>query len=162
MIGVINMGIKCKVYTSEDISRFIDNELPHDLYLMMAKHLNQCSDCTMLAENYTNMSVIFRDHAHQEILKINNKKLKQNLVHNLKNLKPPKKRIKNISGFFGKNIYFKLASIAAILIISLYTFQGDHSSEPSAIVKSVDTDFASVMIIQTQKERHTIIWFSET
>lgn len=154
------MGKKCKAYTSEDISRFVDNELPHNLYHTLAQHLNHCPDCSRITEEYKTLSAVFRDHAHQEILKINPGKLKQKLAHTLQNSE--KKSLGNIFGFFGRNMYLKLASIAAILMISLYTFQGDHPTGPSAIVKSVDTNFASVMIIETQKEKHTIIWFSET
>ena len=154
------MGKKCKIYTSEDISRFVDNELPHNLYHALAQHLNHCPDCSRINEEYKTLSAVFRDQAHQEVLKIDPGKLKQKLAHTLQNSE--KKSLGNIFGLFGRNMYLKLASIAAILMISLYTFQGNHSAGPSAIVKSVDTDFASVMIIETQKEKHTIIWFSET
>jgi len=158
------MEKKCNDYTPEDISSFVDNELPYSLYHAMEQHLNHCQDCKRLAEAYTTMSAFFSDHAHQEILKIDPAKLEQKLAHTLENSKSKKKSPGNILGFFGKKIYFKLASISivAILMISLYTFHEDHPSGPSAIVKSVDTDFASVMIIETQKEQHTIIWFSET
>ena len=154
------MGKKCTVYTSEDISRFVDNEFPHSLYNKVAQHLNHCPNCSRMAKEYKTLSVIFNDHAHQKILKIDPAKLKQKLADALKNSE--KKPWGNIVSFFGKNIYLKLASIAAILMISLYTFIGYHPAGPSAIVTSVDTDFASVMIIETQKEKHTIIWFSET
>ena len=65
---------------------------------------------------------------------------------------------------FGKNIYLKLVSLAAVVMIGLFPFDEDllqNPSGPSAIVNSVDTEYASVMIIETQKEKHTIIWFSE-
>ena len=152
----------CNAYTPEDISRFVDNELPHNLYHALAQHLNLCSDCSRLAKEYRTLSAVFTDHADQEILKIDPTKLKQKLVLTIQNSE--KKSLGNTFGFFGKNIYLKLASIAAILMISLFTFQGGLFDPigPSAIVKSIDTDFASVMIIETQKEKHTIIWFSET
>jgi len=154
------MKKNCHAYTSEDISKFIDNELPYSLYHRIEQHLNTCPDCKLLAEEYRTLSAVFTDHVHQEILKIDPVKLKQKYRHTLENSE--KKSFGNIFGFFGKNIYLKLASIAAILMISLYTFIGNPPTGPSAIVKSVDTDFASVMIIETQKEKHTIIWFSET
>ena len=97
----------------------------------------------------------------QEIIKIDPAKLKQKLESTIEDSE--NKSLGNIFGLFSKNINLKLASIAAILMIGLYTFQGSMFDPPgpSAIVKSIDTDFASVMIIETQKEKHTIIWFSE-
>ncbi len=108
------------------------------------------------------LRIQFPVNVDQEVLKIDRARLKQKLDQTFKNSQ--KKSFGNIFGTFGKNIYLKLASIAAILMISLYTFQGGlfTPSGPSAIVKSVDTDFTSVMIIETQNKKHTIIWFSET
>ncbi|MCD4721136.1 MAG: zf-HC2 domain-containing protein [Desulfobacula sp.] len=154
----------CNKYTSEDISRFVDNELPRDRYHTLKQHLHHCPDCSLLIEQYKSISAVFNDHADQQGLKIDAAKLKQKFNTAIQNSK--KKSLENVFGFFGRNIYLKLASITAILMISLFMFQGDGDlfdpAGPSAIVKSVDTDFASVMIIETQKEKHTIIWFSET
>ncbi|RLC03009.1 MAG: hypothetical protein DRH34_06420 [Deltaproteobacteria bacterium] len=144
----------CSRYRSEDISRFVDNELSQARYHELAKHLRDCPDCRSLVEKYKNLTVMFNDHAGHTGLKIDPAALKQNLVLTTQS------SLKKILG----NIYLKLASIAAILIISLFWFQGGmfRSTGPSAIVTSVDTDFSSVMIIETQKKKHTIIWFSET
>ncbi len=70
----------------------------------------------------------------------------------------------NIFGFSKKYILVKLTSIAMISLISLFILQKAlfTPTGPSAIVKYVDTDYSSVMIIETQKEQHTIIWFNET
>ena len=150
----------CDKYTAEDISRFIDNELPRDQYHAVAQHLIHCPVCSRLVERYRSISSVINDHADQAVLRIDPVKLKQKIVQ--QNSKETFSR--NIFRFFTKNIYLKLASIAAIVIFSLLPFQGAlfGPTGPSAIVKYVDTDFASVMIIETQKEQHTIIWFSET
>ena len=152
----------CGKYSSEDLNRFVDNELPRDRYHELSLHLHHCPDCSLLIEQYKSISIVFNDHADQQELKIDPAKLKQKLDRTPE--KSQKKSLENAFGFFGKNIYLKLASITAILMISLFTFQGGlfDPAGPSAIVKSVDTEFASVMIIETQKDKHTIIWFSET
>lgn len=152
----------CSKYSSEDISRFVDNELPRDRYHELARHLHHCPDCRLLIEQYKSISIVFNHHADQQKLKIDPAKLKQKCDRALQNSQ--KKSLKTAFGFFGKNIYLKLASITVILMISLFAFQGSlfDPAGPSAIVKSIDTEFASVMIIETQKEKHTIIWFSET
>ncbi len=149
------MKTTCNKYTSEEISKFVDNELDKDQYHELVQHIDGCSGCKGLVERYKTLSSAFNNHVSQQDLKIDPARLEQKLQ---------KKSLGNIFGFFGKNKYLKLASITAILMVSLFAFQGDLFSPtgPSAIVKSVATDFASVMIIETQKEKHTIIWFSET
>jgi anti-sigma factor RsiW len=156
------MGKKCTIYKPEEISRFVDKELPPDHYQKLAQHLTHCKDCNRLVQHYRAISLAFNRHADQQKLKIDPDQLTRKLALSVKT--SPEKSYNFFLGYFGKNIYLKFASIAAILVISLFMFQGDLilPSGPSAIVKSVDTDFASVMIIETQKEKHTIIWFSET
>lgn len=153
----------CSKYSFEDINRFVDNEFPQDRCHELIRHLPHCPDCSLLIEQYKSISIVFSDHADQQKLKIDPEKLKHKLNQGLENSQ--KNLLKNISGFFGKNIYLKLASITAILVISLFASQGGglfDPAGPSAIVTSVDTEFTSVMIIETQKNKHTIIWFSET
>ncbi len=154
----------CEKYTSLEISCFVDNELAQDQYNTLEQHIDNCPDCKKLVDQYQSMSSVFINQADQVVSKIDKEKFKQK-IPDKKVIKNSKKgSLGNIFGIFGNNIYLKLASITAILMISLYTFQGDlfAPSGPSAIVKSIDTDFASVMIFETQKEKHTIIWFSET
>ena len=156
------MKKSCNKYTSEDISRFVDNELSENQYHALTQHIIHCPACSRLVEQYRSISDVFNEHAEQEILKIDRTGLKQKIEYATQNSKGTS--LGNVFGFFGKNIYLKLTSITAIVMIGLFTFQGDllGPSGPSAIVKYVDTDFSSVMIIETQKEQHTIIWFSET
>ncbi|NOX35880.1 MAG: hypothetical protein GXP56_19490 [Deltaproteobacteria bacterium] len=152
----------CSRYTPEKISRFVDNELSQDQYYAVSQHIIHCPDCNRLAGQYKSLSAVFNDHADQQKLQINPDRLRQKLLQNTPCSK--KNLLGNILVFFSKNIYLQLASIAVILIICLFSFQGSlfGPTGPSAIVTSVDTDFTSVMIIETQKEKHTIIWFSET
>jgi len=64
----------------------------------------------------------------------------------------------------GKKIYLQMASFAAILVMSMAFLQDQkvvfHS--PSAIVNSIDGDMASVMILETREQHHTIIWYKES
>jgi len=156
------MKKQCTKYTLEEISRFIDNELPQDQHAALAKHHVHCPYCNQIVEQYQSITDVYKEHLNRIPLEIDTLKIKEKFGQTLKNSK--KKSKGSMFGFFGKYIYLKLASITAIVMIGLYTFQGGFfdPSGPSAIVKSVDTDFASVMIIETQKEKHTIIWFSET
>ncbi len=143
----------CDKYTSEEISRFIDSELSLEKYQALEKHLLHCTDCNAIVQNYMAMSTTFSNHTEQQISQIDTQQIK---THLHKAMQKPKTS--------SSHLYLKLASFAIVIMISLFTFQDTifSSPGPSAIVKSVDTDFASVMIIETQKKRHTIIWFTET
>ncbi len=156
------MKKSCSQYTPEDISMFVDNELSRDKYQGLVQHLEQCSHCSSLVKNYMTLSAAFKSHTQSEISQIDSVRVKQKLDQTIQNSE--NKPLKNSFGLFGKNTYLKIASIAAILMITLFTFQNKllTPTGPSAIIKYVDTDFSSVMIIETQKKQHTIIWYSET
>lgn len=156
------MKKSCGQYTPEDISMFVDNELSRDKYQGLVQHLEQCPHCSSLVKNYKTLSVAFKSHTQSEISQIDSARVKQKLDQTIQNSE--NKPLKNSFGLFGKNTYLKIASIAAILMITLFTLQNKlfTPTGPSAIIKYVDTDFSSVMIIETKKEQHTIIWYSET
>ncbi len=157
------MKNKCTLYASEDISRFIDGELSFDQCQSFEHHLSNCRDCSRIVDQYKSVSFAFSRHTGRQSMgsatAINLDPKLEKMV-----LKSEQKSSGNTSGLFGKNIYLKLASIMAVLMIGLFPFDEDllkDPSGPSAIVNSVDAEYASVMIIETQTEKHTIIWFSE-
>jgi Putative zinc-finger len=157
------MENKCDLYTSKDISRFIDGELSSEKRRSIEHHLSICTDCNRLVDSYESVSLVFSRHADRQSMGSSvilglERRLEKTVLHSQE--KPSGK----ISGLFGKNIYLKLASILAVLMIGLFPFDEDllnDSSGPSAIVNSIDAEYTSVMIIETQEEKHTIIWFSE-
>jgi hypothetical protein len=156
------MKKSCSQYTPEDINMFVDNELSRDKYQGLVQHLEQCSHCSNLVKNYNTLSAAFKNHTQSKISEINSARVKQKLDQTIQNSE--NRPLKNIFRLFGKNTYLKIVSITAILMITLFTFQNKlfTPTGPSAIVKYVDTDFSSVIIIETQKTQHTIIWYSET
>ncbi|MCP4670440.1 MAG: zf-HC2 domain-containing protein [Desulfobacula sp.] len=157
------MKTKCRKYTPEDISRFVDNELVENQYKTMARHIEQCPHCSQLSKQYKALSTAFNNHVQgKQDLKVNKAFLEQKFDRTIHNHK--KNSWKNIFGFSKKYIFIKIAGVAMISLISLFTFQKKMFTPtgPSAIIKYVDTNYSSVMIIETQKEQHTIIWFNET
>lgn len=157
------MKNKCDFYTSEDISRLIDREVSSEECKSFEHHLSHCRDCGELADQYRLVSLAFSCYTDRITKGIENASMEQQLEKTL--FASKKKPLKNFSGLFGKNVYLKLASVVAVIMIGLFPFDDDLLKDPlagpSAIVNSVDTEYTSVMIIQTQKEKHTIIWFSE-
>jgi hypothetical protein len=153
----------CSRYANEIISCFIDNEVNSVLHNEILQHQSQCPDCSPLIEQYRSAAARFTQLADSQTAGLN---LDRKTVKSVQAIPAARKKPIFLPTFlFNQNRYLKLAAIAAILVISLAAFQKNHVNEPkspSAIVKSIDTDFTSVMIIETQKEKHTIIWFSET
>ncbi len=156
------MNKKCTQFSSEQISQYVDQELPFDLSREIFEHEKSCPLCRDLIRQYHTLSELFSDHTNRHAAAIDTETLDQSMgeLHT----GSLKKDMPSFGRLFGKNIYLKLASIVAIVMISLVAFQ-DHrtgAAGPSAIVKSINTDLSSVMIIETEKKKHTIIWFSET
>ncbi len=156
------MKNSCGKYSSEEISRFVDNELPTQTYDAIQQHLSTCTECSAMVKNFSSLSDIFSHHAAARVAQMEKGTIAKHLHSTLQ--KKEKSTFGNHFEFLGKHMVLKVASLAIILMISLFAFQNTifPPTGPSAIVKSVDTDFASVMIIETQKKKHTIIWFNET
>ena len=156
------MKQKCHKYSSESISQFVDNELLKEQSQQLAQHIKQCSHCSNLIKQYQTISTGFNTFTDLKTAQIDTTKVRQKLDQTIQ--KSQEKSYVNIFGFLNKNLYLKLASVAALFFITIFTFQAKllTPSGPSAIVTSVDTNFSSVMILETQNSHHTIIWYSET
>ncbi len=145
------------------MSRFIDGELSSDQYQSIEHHLPLCADCSSLIDRYKAVSSAFSRHISKQSIGTATALYLKHKFEKI-TLNSGEKSSGTISGLFGKNIYLKLASIMAVLMIGFFPFDEDllnNSPGPSAIVNSLDAEYTSVMIIETQEEKHTIIWFSE-
>ena len=154
----------CKFYNEEIISKFVDNELSPDERKTISAHINKCPICSDLAEKYTRMSDLFIQNTSKQIDKIDKNLLKQNILEQIN--REENIFLKKVFDYFSPKFYLKVASVLAILVVSLVYFQVHPINEinnigSSAIVNSVDGDVSSVMIFETEKSKHTIIWFSE-
>lgn len=156
------MNKKCDKYSFEDLNRYVDNDLSESRMQEFKNHLASCPACEYQIHKLEKISSVFKANVSAQVLKINTEDLKDKAA--LRAGLTHKTSFGNIFASLGRNIYLKLASIAAILVISVFMFNENvlGPTGPSAIVSTVDADMASVMIIETQKEKHTIIWFTET
>jgi len=149
------MTQQCSKYTQKFISRFVDNELDPARTMEFSFHLKNCQDCAKLVTKFQKLGIVFNTHVATQIAQASPVDL---ATTPLDYEKP--------NGLFGRmtdHLYIKLASLTAVAaLLILAVFQGAPPAGPSAIVKSLDTNASSVMIIETIKEKHTIIWFSET
>jgi len=161
------MKRECSKYTSEDISCFIDNEYCSNSSgsgqeIAMAEHIQQCRYCSEESRRYRTLSDRFKNHVNDTIFQVDSAVIKHKLIKVMQDHE--KKSWKNIFQVSRKYIFLKLTTIVLILFACIFTYQKIHflPNGPSAIVKYLDTDYSSVMIIETQKEKHTIIWLGET
>jgi anti-sigma factor RsiW len=149
------MTQQCSKYTERFISRFVDNELDPVRTMEFSSHLADCPDCAQTAARFQNLGVVFNAHTQRQIARVSCLETASNF--------PDDKKPTGRWGKITDHLYIKLASLTAVAaLLILAVFQGTPPAGPSAIVKSLDTNASSVMIIETIKEKHTIIWFSET
>ena len=151
------------------LSQFVDNALPPETRTSLEQHLSTCPACQHTVKSYQNIDTKVMQNIQRHSHGVNNTALAQALL-----VKIRKENVMEPSDFSffqgmidfikGKKIYLQMASFAAILVMSMALLQDQkvvfHS--PSAIVNSIDGDMASVMILETQEQHHTIIWYKES
>ncbi|WP_022664573.1 anti-sigma factor family protein [Desulfospira joergensenii] len=171
-------GIKktCSAYSLKTLSLFADNELSEEETQTLSLHIQSCPLCADRVDRFRGMDRAFDLYAQDRTDRTRPVQI------SMDRLAPSsfKDRFQTLFGILKNPTALRLASItAAALIISLALFQMNTdkspgpdmgpialpgiapSAAPSAIVKTVDTESSSVMILETEIGKHTIIWFSE-
>lgn len=161
----IPMEKKCDLYTSEDISRYVDQELVSEKHRSMMYHLSLCPDCARRALQFKTLSASFSAYTDKNIKKINTSRI-ESTIEQLFPISADKRLLKVLFTKLRHHIYLSIAGVAAFTLIGFFLLDPDlpglfSDPGPSAIVTSVDSEYDSVMILETQKDKHTIIWFSE-
>ena len=177
---------RCNKFDMETISCFVDGELDAKKQKEVSTHLLTCHDCFETAEMYKRIAhgfkqrikvqkSIFDDPAFSNkiMTRIREKKQKQSMsIFKGKSHFLP--FIRFLEFFTPGKIPLQMASFAAIVIFSLGLFQfhkyfftdekrpGADGNGPSAIINSVSGDLASLMILETEDHKHTIIWYTES
>jgi hypothetical protein len=165
----------CSKYTEKFISQYIDNELDSARSMEFSSHLGNCPDCKEKVNDFKRLSIVFNNHTETQVAQaqvaqaqVAQAQVAQASSLNMaKKFSNPGKHNGPFARFFKSptdHLYIKLASLSAIAaLLILIVFQPPPPQvSPSAIVKSLDTNASSVMIVETLNEKHTIIWFSET
>jgi len=160
---------KCNTYTSETLSQFVDKALPPETQTSLEQHLTICPVCQQTVKRYQKIDKQVMLNIQRHSNRANTTSLAQELLVKIRKKKETKRPVFSffqnmIDVIKGKKIYLQIASFAAILLMSILFLQDQKVTfhGPSAIVNSIDGDMASVMILETRKHRHTIIWFKES
>lgn len=157
------MDIKeaCRQYDEKTAGMFVDGELDQKRAGQFREHIRDCGCCRNLVALYSKVGNTLASNAADEVSFLEHTAFRKKVFEAVR--KKERKRVKRFPGTSTplKNV-LKPAFIAAIIISGAFLLYSDSMpvKEPSAIVNSVYTDTASVMIMETRKEKHTIIWFS--
>ena len=151
----------CGRYSEKQISRFVDGALSRQALEQIRQHLDTCSACRDLADQFREVTKTFDELAAQPGRAIDPDRLYRAMQETEK--KPAESRT---SGFFSRRFrpLLAAASVAALVIIGGIALIDNtiRPDSPSAIVTSIDTEYTAVMIFETPDTHHTIIWYSDT
>lgn len=155
------------------MSLFVDHALSKEQAMALSAHAETCPSCAKRIEQLQTMGQSFERHAQGYADK--SRSIQVPLADPVKG--SIRNRVQALFEFFRTPVLRRASITALVFILTLSFFQmnagkspgpaldkgssGLPSAAPSAIVKTVDTESSSVMIFETEKEKHTIIWFSE-
>jgi len=158
----------CHKFSKEFISRFVDNDLDAEDHNAFIRHKVQCPDCCAAETRFRRAEMIFERQADAmagQLLK-NTPEISiktGEMGHESFIARIMKRKSRKAQAVLGM---LSLAVVAVIISLAPW-HQGQLPTRPavpgpSAVVNSIDAYGSSVMILETAKTHHTIIWFSET
>lgn len=175
---------KCKKFNKEIISCFVDGELPPGQQKEVEAHAAFCMECHETIEKYRKIAWEFEKGVHRQTpfsgvwvssnaISGKNRETIGNFLNPIVFLKP--KFLSFVEFLKIEKISLQVGSFAAILVLGLCLlpfyrhpfFNGEdapvlNTDGPSAIIQTVSGDLSSVMILETEENQHTIIWYKET
>ncbi|MBI9089637.1 MAG: zf-HC2 domain-containing protein [Desulfobacterium sp.] len=154
---------QCRHCDARTLGRYLDRELSPGEWQEIENHLTTCSHCRSVVEHLERLSQTFSQGIDQGTFGLSNSLSGESILARIKAEKQP--FWADLADLMkAKRNILQLASIAAILLATVIYYQGDTvlPTGPSAIVNSVDGEIASVMILETQVSKHTIIWYTES
>lgn len=158
----------CHKFSKEFISRFVDNDLDAEDHNAFIHHKVHCLDCCAAETRFRQAEMIFERQADAiagQLLKNTPKIFIKTGEKNHESdidriMKRKSRRTQAIIGILS-------LAVAAVITFLAPWHQGKLPISlsvpgPSAVINSVDAYGSSVMILETAKTHHTILWFSET
>ena len=146
---------------SSMLSQFFDRELEPEASATISGHLEHCRTCMQELRGNRLLSSLLKAGVEQEMSRVNLQGVEERviaLIHSKRML-----WWVHLKGFcLSKKLYVPAAVAAAMLVMFFHLERTPTpASGPSAIIDSLQGDFSSVMILETQKSRQTILWIQE-
>jgi anti-sigma factor RsiW len=158
------MGFEPKSCDDRIVDRFRDGELEDNERLRIASHIENCPHCRQHLEQTDRLGqTISRHFAERSLDEVAAARLAATTMRRLRQRPSPFFR-RLADGLTRKKIWFPAAATAFVLMAAIFTAQWEkvpERSAPSAIIHSFRADTTSVMIMETQNKRQTVIWFTE-
>ncbi len=143
------------------LSRYIDDELGSDDHHRVSEHIKNCPACRMTIRENRLIKETFKNKIDKELSGVSFDDLHKKVITRIR--EKEKNRLSDLHNWITpKKLFFSLPIAAVlILIISISFFNTNYTTDPSAIVNSINTKNSSVMILETQESHMTVIWFNE-
>lgn len=143
------------------LNRFFDQELGPDESARMAHHLKYCGSCQEALRDNQSVSALLRTSLDEALARISFEEVEEGVLALIHRKRGPwwmKLRDQVVS----KRFYVPAAAVATGVVLFFALVTGPAPAPgPSAIINSFQGDVGSVMILETEKSHHTILWFSE-
>jgi anti-sigma factor RsiW len=143
------------------LNRFFDGELGPDESARMAHHLKYCRSCQEALRDNQSVCTLLRTGLDEALARINFEEVEEGVLALIHRKRGPW-WMKLRDQFVSKKFYVPAAAVATGLVLFFAFVTGPAPAPgPSAIINSFQGDVGSVMILETEKSHHTILWFSE-
>jgi hypothetical protein len=143
------------------LARFFDRELEADESVGISGHIEDCHACKEELRDNQFISALFKATVEEELSRTNVQEVEERVLTLIRVKKGPWwVQFKDLC--LSKRLYVPAAAVAAMLLIFfLVARTPTPASGPSAIIDSLQGNFASVVILETHKSRQTILWIHE-
>ena len=140
----------------------LDRELDEREVVRLKEHLETCPPCRQALKENQALSKVFKAGFTNVVSRTSLENIENRVMEKIQNRNLPWwRRIPDL--LTPKRMLLPATALTALLVVLVLYLPGSRSINggPSALVSSLGGETASVMIFETPKTRHTIIWFEE-
>ena len=143
------------------LNDFFDQELPPQESAGMNRHVEYCPSCKEILQHNQSVSTLLGRGLDETLARVDFEALEEGVLARIDSKRAPW-WIKLGNQLVSKRFYVPAAAAATVIVL-FFTFVQSPApvAGPSAIINSVEGNVGSVMILETEKSHHTILWFSE-
>lgn len=139
-----------------------DQELDESEVVRLKEHLETCPSCRQALKENQALSNVFKAGLANALSRTSLENIENRVMDKIQSRSLPWWR--SIPDLLTpKRMLLPGTALAALLVVAILYLPGSRSINggPSALVSSLGGETGSVMIFETPKTRHTIIWFEE-
>lgn len=150
-----NSEIAC---SAEMISRFMDNELHGDDLSTVQRHVQSCESCRERVDSYSRISSGLKSFINEQTW-ASGQEIETRVIDRIEKTNSLSQWVKDI--ILSKRVFIPAGVAVSLSLASLIFFNNPVPAGPTAIVSSLSGTGSSIMILETNKSRQTILWVKE-